>query len=468
MALAMSTMDSESLYRGNENIERTAVAYVLLKINKLGLRSGNATMNELSKYYALLFGKRPHEFIIGFQSIHHQEQQEEGQPTIFDGMFDYFSGSPVTVCHLKKKEFYYSWRKPTLGLRVAHRIQDEKSKHYYVYKVKGQQDSAYAVLRTLLNPLFLSDRWTGVLLDEVPRNLQGKMKDMYQNALLHASTCKPYLKATFRWLQPAVVKSAVKVMTAYQTSTVANEFVSVRKEMMVFLTKLQEHNRLAEERILACSVMRSRLLEGHPLHQVIANEYSEEKIAVTCDQKEQLVSMLKVGLDDGQNYSVYLGIAEGRLKVRQWISSKVPSVKGSDSDIYERVHPSETYYWKSYLSSGMPEKNSKVSDEALDYAIFRPYGAENTAVATTASAPGSADIYRCSRRLQGIPPQYGPLASSVRTMFATSATQTEHDPLASVPCVINTPRTPNPFHGDASENVEDWLDHFDRVAAIND
>lgn len=88
--------------------------------------------------------------------------------------------------------------------------------------------------------------------------------------------------------------------------------------------------------------------------------------------------------------------------------------------------------------------------------------------ATTASAPGSADIYRSSRRLQGLPPQYGPLASSVRTMFATSATQTEHDPLASVPCVINTPRTPNPFHGDAGEDVEDWLDHFDRVAAIND
>ncbi|KAH7948617.1 hypothetical protein HPB51_028456 [Rhipicephalus microplus] len=149
--------------------------------------------------------------------------------------------------------------------------------------------------------------------------------------------------------------------------------------MMVFQTKPQEQNRLVEERILAYSVIRSSLREGHPLHQVIANEYSEEKIAVTCDRKEQLVSMFKVGLDDGQNCSVCLGIAEGRLKVRQWISSKVPSVKGSDSDIYEKVHPSETYYWKSYIYSGMPEKNSKVSDEALDYAIFRPYGAENTA-----------------------------------------------------------------------------------------
>ncbi|KAH7948616.1 hypothetical protein HPB51_028455 [Rhipicephalus microplus] len=201
MALAMSTMDSESLYRGNENIERSALAYVLLKINKLGLRSGIAIMNELSKYYALLFGKRPHEFIIGCQSIHHQEQQEEGQPPIFDGMFDYFSGSPVTVCHLKKKEFYYSWRKPILSLRVAHRIQDEKSKHYYVYKVKGQQDSAYAVLRMLLNPLFLSDRWTGVLFDEVPRNLQGKIKDMYRNAIIHASTGMYNGQVAFRYLQ---------------------------------------------------------------------------------------------------------------------------------------------------------------------------------------------------------------------------------------------------------------------------
>ncbi|KAL1414971.1 hypothetical protein MTO96_007058 [Rhipicephalus appendiculatus] len=80
MALTLSTMESKSLFRDNNDNKQTALAYVLLKIIKLCLRSGNAIMNELSKYYALLFGKRTLGFVIGGQSIHHQEQQEEGQP----------------------------------------------------------------------------------------------------------------------------------------------------------------------------------------------------------------------------------------------------------------------------------------------------------------------------------------------------------------------------------------------------
>ncbi|KAL1414975.1 hypothetical protein MTO96_007062 [Rhipicephalus appendiculatus] len=137
----------------------------------------------------------------------------------------------------------------------------------------------------------------------------------------------------------------------------------------------QERNQLAEERMLAYSVIRSRLPEHHSLHGVIANAYGKEQITFTCDRNDQLISMLKASLDDERNYSFYLGIAEGRLRPRQWISSEIPSVKGSDSDIYEKVHPSEKY-WGSYLSFGMEEKNSKVSDEALDYGIFVPDGVD--------------------------------------------------------------------------------------------
>lgn len=89
---------------------------------------------------------------------------------------------------------------------------------------------------------------------------------------------------------------------------------------------------------------------------------------------------------------------------------------------------------------------------------------------TDATTPGSAEIHRSSSRLQGLPPQYGPLDGSARKLFSTTATQSEHvnDPPAAVPCVVNTPRTPNPFPGDPNEDVEDWLDHFKRVAATND
>ncbi|KAL1414972.1 hypothetical protein MTO96_007059 [Rhipicephalus appendiculatus] len=108
--------------------------------------------------------------------------------------------------------------------------------------------------------------------------------------------------------------------------TSGNEVSQMKKQLRE--PQEQEKNQLEEERIIAYSVIRSRLPEGHSLHEVIASECGE-KMAVTCDRNDMLVNMLKVSLDDEQNYSVYLGIAEGRLKVRQWISSKVPSVKGS-------------------------------------------------------------------------------------------------------------------------------------------
>lgn len=40
-------------------------------------------------------------------------------------------------------------------------------------------------------------------------------------------------------------------------------------------------------------------------------------------------------------------------------------------------------------------------------------------------------------------------------------------PDTSILWIIHAPQTPQPFHGDAFEDVEDWLDAFERVAAVN-
>lgn len=88
---------------------------------------------------------------------------------------------------------------------------------------------------------------------------------------------------------------------------------------------------------------------------------------------------------------------------------------------------------------------------------------------TDATTPGYTEIHRSSRRLLGLPPQCGPLVSSARKMFSTTATPIEHaDPSAAVSCVVNTPHTPNSFHGNPGDDVQDWLDHIERVVAIND
>ncbi|KAL1414976.1 hypothetical protein MTO96_007063 [Rhipicephalus appendiculatus] len=80
MALTLSTMESKSLFRDNKDNKQTALAYVLLKIKKLGLRSGNAIMNELSKYYALLFGKETLQSVSLGNRNYQQELQDEDQP----------------------------------------------------------------------------------------------------------------------------------------------------------------------------------------------------------------------------------------------------------------------------------------------------------------------------------------------------------------------------------------------------
>ncbi|KAL1446395.1 hypothetical protein MTO96_044597 [Rhipicephalus appendiculatus] len=157
-------------------------------------------------------------------------------------------------------------------------------------------------------------------------------------------------------------------------NTSGNEVFQTKNQLREQLRE-QEENQLAEERILAYSVIRSRLPESDFLHETVANAYGEEHIIFTCKRNAQLISILNASLDDKQDDWFYLGIAKGRLRPRQWISSEIPSVKGSDSDIYEKVHPSEKY-WASYRSFAMEEKNSKVSDEALDYAIFIPHRAD--------------------------------------------------------------------------------------------
>lgn len=85
----------------------------------------------------------------------------------------------------------------------------------------------------------------------------------------------------------------------------------------------------------------------------------------------------------------------------------------------------------------------------------------------TATAPTA----RSSRRLQGLPPEFVPSSSRLEITMATTTTNQAsqtHDAQYSLPHVFHAPQTPRPFHGDTFEDVEDWLDHFERVASINE
>lgn len=73
---------------------------------------------------------------------------------------------------------------------------------------------------------------------------------------------------------------------------------------------------------------------------------------------------------------------------------------------------------------------------------------------------------RTSRRLRGDSPEFSPLHFTPRgTQSMDAATMTSHVTPAQV--VINQPHQPPVFHGDSYEDVEDWLNLFERVARLN-
>lgn len=89
--------------------------------------------------------------------------------------------------------------------------------------------------------------------------------------------------------------------------------------------------------------------------------------------------------------------------------------------------------------------------------------------ATIPTNPEENHPLRHSRRLQGLPPEYGPV-SPVRMATAGAGQSQQGDTVQPTytPGVVYAARVPKSFHGDVFEDVDDWLEHFDRVAAVNE
>lgn len=91
-----------------------------------------------------------------------------------------------------------------------------------------------------------------------------------------------------------------------------------------------------------------------------------------------------------------------------------------------------------------------------EFIAFKPSGVDTT------------PVHKTSRRLQGLDPEFGLLATPTRAVMTTTASQTNPWCGSTSPLVLHAPRSPRLFHGDTFEDVEDWLDYFDRVAAFNE
>lgn len=79
-------------------------------------------------------------------------------------------------------------------------------------------------------------------------------------------------------------------------------------------------------------------------------------------------------------------------------------------------------------------------------------------------APIDTPVHRFSRRLQGLSPELGPLAT---VMMPATGILTQAAGATPAHYTLQTPRVPKAFHGDLFEDVEDWFLHFERVAAYN-
>ncbi|XP_077536205.1 uncharacterized protein LOC144148561 [Haemaphysalis longicornis] len=75
---------------------------------------------------------------------------------------------------------------------------------------------------------------------------------------------------------------------------------------------------------------------------------------------------------------------------------------------------------------------------------------------------------RTSRRLLGLPAECGLLPDrATKKIVGNTATVNTNMTDAPLQYVVQQPRTPKVFYGEPYEDVEDWLDHFERVATFN-
>lgn len=74
-------------------------------------------------------------------------------------------------------------------------------------------------------------------------------------------------------------------------------------------------------------------------------------------------------------------------------------------------------------------------------------------------------VHRCSRRQLGLPPEHGPLFESApQPQDSQSQVMAQAMPTT---VTFQQPRSPTCFRGEAYEDVEDWLEQFERVATFN-
>lgn len=73
-------------------------------------------------------------------------------------------------------------------------------------------------------------------------------------------------------------------------------------------------------------------------------------------------------------------------------------------------------------------------------------------------------VHRYSRRLLGLTPEFNPLQDPAGPRLSTTAMATATPSQVT----LQHPMVPECFHGDAIEDVQDWLDQFERVASHNE
>lgn len=73
-------------------------------------------------------------------------------------------------------------------------------------------------------------------------------------------------------------------------------------------------------------------------------------------------------------------------------------------------------------------------------------------------------VHRYSRRLLGLAPESSPLQETSRNRLPSASTMATAAPTQ---VTLQNPMVPESFHGDAFEDVQDWLDQFERVADYN-
>ncbi|XP_075551806.1 uncharacterized protein LOC142585158 [Dermacentor variabilis] len=367
--------------------QHLALTYARLMIKKAGILK-KSLFAKLNDYFGTMFGmtgsdeKKTRKTVKCNSSKDAQHVAAKDAP--LGSVFDYDSGCPVTVCNKTGDKVNM--------VRVAHEVDPHAPQKFYIYAMTNRGEVGYAIVCTVLNPLFISDQWLNVLLESIPHRYRSDLVQIYATSCAQIASVKAYLDTVYCWVEPALQHSWIKHSAdAMSDCCAADDDSTADTDDTCRLSDsdelaLSEINPRERESLFAYQVIRDSLDWADELHELMKKR--QQKGALIAKKFAKLIARLRSELAAAspERLDAYKSIAKSSVQVDGLLDTLIdehrinrmlksgaylPSLFGPHSNIYEQPHNSEEAY-RTFKAQFERIQNVVPLDAALTFRTFVP------------------------------------------------------------------------------------------------